>query len=68
VFLLGSLDLNGGVVALIATGMAFTGLLFFAIVGSSFTATYIDETVAKFKGAGEGFLSLLPSESIATAP
>jgi hypothetical protein len=32
----------------------------------SFAPIYIDEACAKFKGAGEGFLSLLPNESIAT--
>jgi hypothetical protein len=60
-FLLASLDLSGGMVALIAVGMAFSGLVVLAIVGSSFSPVYIDETCAKFKGAGEQFLSALPS-------
>ena len=60
-FLLASLDLSGGVVTLIAVGMAFSGLVVFAIVGSSFTPVYIDEMCAKFKGAGEPFLSVLPN-------
>jgi hypothetical protein len=66
--LLGSLGVHGGVVALVALGMAFSGLIILAIVGSSFTPIYIDQTCAKFKGAGEGFLSLLSNESISTVP
>jgi hypothetical protein len=63
-FLLMSLEVNGGVVALIAVAMAFSGLVVLAIVGSSFTPVYIDATCAKFKGAGEPFLSLLPSSPV----
>jgi len=59
-FLLASLEVNGGVTALIAVAIAFFGLIVLAIVGSSFSPVYIDETCAKFKGAGEKFLSLLP--------
>ena len=51
--LLGSLEVSGGVVALFALGMAFSGLIVLGIVGSSFAPIYIDETCAKFKGAGE---------------
>lgn len=65
--LLAALDVNGGVVALIAGLIAFSGLIVLAIVGSSFSPVYIDGSCAKFKGAGEGFLSVLPSELIATA-
>jgi len=60
-FLLASLEVNGGVVALIAVAMAFSGLVVLAVVGSSFNPVFIDETCAKFKGANEKFLSLLPS-------
>lgn len=63
-FLLASLELDGGVVALIAVAMVLSGLVVLAIVGSSFTPVYIDETCAKFKGAGEQFLLLLPSSPI----
>jgi hypothetical protein len=59
--LLVSADLNGGIVALVAIGMAFSGLLVLALVGSSFKPVYIDASCARFKGAGEPFLSLLPS-------
>jgi hypothetical protein len=48
--------------------MAFSGLIVLGIVGSSFAPIYIDETCAKFKGAGEGFLSLLSNELITTVP
>jgi hypothetical protein len=63
-FLLASLEVNGGVTALIAVVMAFSGLIVLAIVGSSFSPVFIDETCAKFKGAGEKFLSLLPSGAV----
>jgi hypothetical protein len=60
-YLLMSLEVNGGMVAIVVLGMAFSGLVVLAIVGSSFTSVYIDKKCAKFKGAGEQFLSLLPS-------
>jgi hypothetical protein len=59
--LLASLDIGGGVVALTAVAMAFSGAVVLAIVGSSLAPVYIDETCARLKGAGEQFLSSLPS-------
>lgn len=63
-FLLMSLGLSGGVGALIMVGMAFFGLVVLSIVGGSFAPVYIDGTCAKFKGAGEPFLSSLPSSPV----
>ena len=59
--LLGLLDVDGGIVALVAVATAFAGALVFGIVGGSFAAVYIDENCAKFKGASQQFLSLLPN-------
>ncbi|HSS95623.1 MAG TPA: hypothetical protein VLK33_01260 [Terriglobales bacterium] len=61
---LGELDVNGGLIALIAAGMILGGAVVLALVGSSFIAVYIDETCSKFKGAGERFLATLPTSSI----
>jgi hypothetical protein len=60
-FLLASLEVSGGAVALTAIAMAFSGLVVLAIVGSSLSPVYIDERRAELKGAGEPFLSSLPS-------
>jgi hypothetical protein len=40
--------------------MGCSGLVVLGILGDSFAAVYIDDTNAKFKGAGEQFLSSLP--------
>jgi len=61
VFLLDSIGLDGGIVALIAVVTGLSGLVVLGIVGSSFAPIYIDETCAKFKGAGGQFLSSLPT-------
>ncbi len=61
---LGSLNVDGAVTALIGVGLALSGLVVLGIVGSSFKPVYIDETCAKFTGACEEFLSLLPSSPV----
>lgn len=58
-----ALGVYGGWIALTCVGMAFGGLAVLAIVGSSLAATYIDENVAKIRGASEEFLSTLPGSS-----
>jgi hypothetical protein len=63
-FLLMFANVNGGVVALLAIAMVLAGLVVFAIVGSSFTSISIDESCAKFRGAGEQFLSSLPDRPV----
>jgi|HubBroStandDraft_4_1064222.scaffolds.fasta_scaffold02670_2 hypothetical protein len=62
--LLGAFDIGGGVVALMAVAMAFSGAVVLAIVGSSLAPVYIDETCVRLKGAGEQFLSSLPSSPV----
>jgi hypothetical protein len=65
-FLFAALDVNGGWVALIGVVLAFSGLVVLALVGSSFTAVYIDDNYATFKGASEQFLAALSSSSVST--
>jgi len=60
----GLLNIDGGVIGLLALALTFSGLIVLAIVGSSFSPVYIDETCAKFKGAGEKFLSSLSSDPV----
>jgi hypothetical protein len=60
-FLLDAIGLNDGIIAVFAVVTALSGLIVLGIVGSSFAPIYIDETCAKFKGAGEQFLSSLPT-------
>jgi hypothetical protein len=64
-FLLSALDVGGGSVALIGVVLALSGLVVLAVVGSSFSAVYIDETYAKFRGACEQFLATLDNSSLA---
>jgi hypothetical protein len=64
--LLASLELSAGWVALTAIAMAFAGLVVLAIVGNSLTPVYIDGTRAELKGAGEQFLSSLPSGPVSS--
>lgn len=65
-FLLASLDISGGVVALFAVAMALSGLVVLATVGSSLAPVYIDERCARLKGAGEQFLSSIPSSPVSS--
>jgi hypothetical protein len=67
-FLLDLGGIDGGIVALIAVVMVLSGLVILGIVGSSFTPVFIDESCAKFKGAGEQFLSALSTTMDAPAP
>jgi hypothetical protein len=60
--LLGINDVDGGIIALVAIGMA--GLVVLALVGSSFKPVYIDANCARVKGSGEQFLSLLPNSPV----
>ena len=66
-FLLAAIGVDGVAIAFIAIAMAFSGLVIFGIVGGSFSPVYIDEGCAKFKGAGEQFLSLLSNDQLATS-
>jgi hypothetical protein len=54
-----------GLIAPLAT--AFCGVVVLAIVDRSFYAVYVDKNYAQFKGVGERFLSLLPSNAVSSA-
>jgi hypothetical protein len=60
-YLLDRIGIGGGISILLVVLTVLSGLVVFGIVGSSFAPVYIDEACAKFKGAGEQFLSSLPT-------
>jgi hypothetical protein len=60
--LLAGADVDGTWVALIGVALALSGLVVLGVVGSWFSPVYIDENHAKFRGAGEQFLAILPSD------
>src|SRR5262249_743652 len=57
-FGLAALGVDGGWISLSSVVMILAGLIVMAIVENSFSPVYIDESCAKFKGAGEQFLKL----------
>lgn len=60
-FGLAVLDVNGLWIALGSAVMILAGLVVIAIVENSFSPVYVDESYAKFKGAGEQFLKSVPA-------
>jgi len=61
---LAAFNVDGAVTALIAVAVALSGLVILGVVGGSFKPVYIDEARAKFTGACEEFLSLLPNSPV----
>jgi hypothetical protein len=61
--LLGALGVKSGVGAIVMIAMILAGATLLFRVRNSFRPVYIDEKCAKFKGACEPFMSILPGES-----
>jgi len=66
-FILPQFNVDGGIVALVTTGLILAGLVIWAIVGNPIRPARIDKTHGEFSGFCETFLQQFPQGSLEAA-